>query len=222
MVATYYFDAIQNVRDYTLFVNPFDLLAITTLTNGDTNTIASTNYVFEPRNNTPRYAITLKTSSGKSWQYNSDPENAISILGIWGCHDDYSNAWTSLTTISESGGLDTSETDITLAGGAGNPGELWKIDSEYFYLSSRATVTATVVRGVNGSTAATHDNGATIYRWDAMSEVRNLCRAATIEAYRLRESPQAESAIVGDHTITLSKDVVEYIGESVWRLGLKR
>ena len=60
-----------------------DLCAITSITNGDGTTIASTKYVTLPRNDTPYYGIKLKTNSGVLWTYVDDWEGAISITGKW-------------------------------------------------------------------------------------------------------------------------------------------
>ena len=63
-----------------------DLLTITTLTNGDANTIASTEYNLVPKNVTPYYAIKLKASSSTYWDFDSsgNSENVISVAGTWG------------------------------------------------------------------------------------------------------------------------------------------
>jgi hypothetical protein len=63
-----------------------DLLTITTLTNGDSNTIASSEYNLIPKNFTPKRAIKLKASSSTYWDFDSDgnSEFVISIAGTWG------------------------------------------------------------------------------------------------------------------------------------------
>ena len=70
----------------TLWIDDDDLLTITTLTNGDGTTIASTAYTLTPANSTPKYAIKLKTSSGIYWQPASTGEitDIIGIAGTWG------------------------------------------------------------------------------------------------------------------------------------------
>ena len=222
LIATRTFDANRDAHDGLLLrVDPWDLLAIGTITNGDATAVASTSYVFEPRGVTPYWGIRLKSSKGITWTYTDDPEDAISLSACtWGYHDDYANAWESLTTLGAA--LNISATSATLASGVGNPGELWKIDSEYLYLSARTTTTATVVRGVNGSTAATHDNGATITRWIPVREVSGLCRAAVAMKYALRENPQVETLIIDGRTLSVAKDVTQWIREQVGDLGLKR
>ena len=63
-----------------------DLIAITTLTNGDGNTIAATEYNLIPKNVTPYRAIKLKASSTYCWtcDSNGNTEYVISNLGTWG------------------------------------------------------------------------------------------------------------------------------------------
>lgn len=80
---TRYFDALEDVDGMTLFLDE-DLVSVTTLTNGDGEVLSANAYVFEPRNGTPKYAIRLKAGSGKTWTFQSDSENAISVLGTWG------------------------------------------------------------------------------------------------------------------------------------------
>lgn len=80
--STRYFDGVENVRGRTLYLDA-PLCAVTTVTNGDGNTISSSYYVKEPRNTTPWYALTLKANAGLAWTYTSTPENAISIVGRW-------------------------------------------------------------------------------------------------------------------------------------------
>lgn len=79
---TRYFDAECDVQGRTLYVDR-DLASITTVQNGDGSTIPSTEYVTEPRNSAPYYAITLKASSAYVWQWQTSPENAIAVTGRW-------------------------------------------------------------------------------------------------------------------------------------------
>lgn len=78
-----YFDCTRPTVDGRTLYLDRDLCSINSITNGDGSTIASTYYVTEPRNDTPYYAITLKASSGYSWTFTDDPENAITISGKW-------------------------------------------------------------------------------------------------------------------------------------------
>ena len=75
------FDAIKDVSGTMLYVD--DLCAITSITNGDSVVVAADEYVTEPRRTTPYYAIRLLASSGVTWTYDTDPEDAITIDGRW-------------------------------------------------------------------------------------------------------------------------------------------
>lgn len=82
--STRYFDAMADIsEDYRTLYLDADLCSITSVTNGDSTTVTSSQYVTEPRNRTPYYALTLKDSAPISWTYTTTPENAISIVGKW-------------------------------------------------------------------------------------------------------------------------------------------
>ena len=79
---TRYFDAVHDVDGYELIFDA-DICAITTVTNGDSEAVASNEYTTKPRNETPYYAIRLLDSAQKSWTYTTDSEGAISVEGKW-------------------------------------------------------------------------------------------------------------------------------------------
>lgn len=82
------YDADRDVDGRTLYLD-CDLHTITTITNGDGAALNDTDYVTEPRNDTPYYAITLKSAINKVWEHDTDgdPEDAISVDGAWGFVD---------------------------------------------------------------------------------------------------------------------------------------
>lgn len=63
-----------------------DLLTITTLTNGDDNTIASTEYHLVPKNDPPYNEIRLTKTTTERWELDSggDDEFVIDVAGTWG------------------------------------------------------------------------------------------------------------------------------------------
>lgn len=81
---THYF-SLPNPADRELLMDD-DLLTVTTLTNGDDDTIASTEYNLVPRNYAPYYAIKLKEATTYYWTFDSDgnSEDVISVAGTWG------------------------------------------------------------------------------------------------------------------------------------------
>jgi hypothetical protein len=169
---TRYFSVPADGRDLML---DDDLLAAVTVTNGDTNTIASTEWYYLPRNRQPRFAIVLEANSTYYWETNSagEDEYVISVAGYWGYHDQYTQrGWYAASTIAED--LDISETAWDVANGkAYSPGQLVKVDNELSIIASISSNVLTVVqRGENGSTAAVHTSGATLYRWKPMESIR--------------------------------------------------
>ena len=83
--ATRYYDALRDTSDdlRTLYLDA-DLASITTITNGDGTTVASTHYVTEPRHSPPYRSIRLTTLADDNWTYTAAPEDAIQVLGRWG------------------------------------------------------------------------------------------------------------------------------------------
>jgi len=85
--STRYFDA-ASVRagghvDGRLLTFDTWCCSITSVTNGDGDTVAATYYVTEPRNGSRYYGIKLLASSGLSWESQSDgdAEKAITVVG---------------------------------------------------------------------------------------------------------------------------------------------
>jgi hypothetical protein len=79
---TRYFSPDCDVHGRRLVVD-YDLLSVTTLTNGDGAVIPGSAYTLQPANSAPYHEIVLKASQGYTWQYVTDAENAISVLGRW-------------------------------------------------------------------------------------------------------------------------------------------
>jgi len=82
---THYFD-MPNDRQLDL---DDDLLAVTTLTNGDGVEIIAADYILINRNKPPYFAIRLKETSSVVWQLDDDgnSEQVISLAGTWGYVD---------------------------------------------------------------------------------------------------------------------------------------
>lgn len=62
-----------------------DLCQITSVTNGDGVLVLGTQYITEPRNLTPYYALRIRSDANVSWTYAAPTpyENAIAIVGRW-------------------------------------------------------------------------------------------------------------------------------------------
>lgn len=119
----------------------------------------------------------------------------VRITGRWGYSYELE---TTATTIAED--LDVSETDITVTDGTMiDPGDTLAIDSEQFETVSRAGNVLTVTRAINGSTAATHTSGATIYRRRYPREIeRVVAERATGLRWDAQGGYDAGVTLVGD------------------------
>lgn len=78
------FNPIVDCRGRTLFLTHDLADAPTSVVNGDGATLAVTDYVTEPRTERPVYALRLLASSGVTWTWGADPEDAIRVTGKWG------------------------------------------------------------------------------------------------------------------------------------------
>lgn len=204
-----------------------DLLSLTTLTNGDATVITTADYILRPNNLTPYYKIRLKGDSSVDWEPDSDndTEQVISVLGWWGYREKYSQrAWLSVGTLGAAI-TDTTTLAFTMTGGhTVVVGQILKIDSEIYNVSTVATNTITpIARGDNGSTAATHTNGSTVYRWVPQEQAHGAVLELADAAYQRRfgkvtgESAQVTAAGVVLSPRDLSAESERFIN-SVARL----
>jgi len=184
-----------------------DLLAVETLTtqNGET-TILAANYYLKcghSYNLTPYDRIELKTDGDQAvFLFSGTMQRANSVDGIWGYHDDYSHAWQgSNDSVQDAAGISASATTITVADVDGvdvfgvtprlRAQTLIRIDDEFLYIAAKdlAANTLTVLRGVNGTTAAAHDKDTTIDVWRPMREVEHLVKRLAAWLYGQKDSP---------------------------------
>jgi hypothetical protein len=187
-MATRYYQDDAIMGDGRLSVGE-DLLAVTTLTNGDAVAIAAASYWLEPRNVTPHWWIHLKSSY--AWNWITDGE--ITLAGVWGWHKRYADAWTnSGDEVEDALGITASATTITIGDDTRFEAmQLIKVDSELMRVTAvNAAIpdTLTVERGVNGSTAATHAKDTDIFIWTPTDDTtENILRMAAY-LYRLKDS----------------------------------
>jgi hypothetical protein len=203
-IQTRYFD-VPNDRE--LIVDE-DLLEVLSITNGGAS-LASTEYNLSPRNYSPAYGVKITDVSAYSWSSNAagSMEQSILINGIWGYHDKYSRAWDGATTIAED--LDASETGVDVSSASPNSaGQIIRIDDEIMLVQSVST-SLTVTRGWNGSTAATHSNGATIQAWHTMSAAHLACLEIAQSTYHRRfgRSLSNTETITGAGVVLSPRDI---------------
>jgi hypothetical protein len=196
-----------------------DLLSITTLKtdlDGDgtfETTWTTGDYRLEPRNaqvdRLPYREIETKRYSGT--QFFPLDDDGVQVVGKWGY-------WESLeapgVTLAEA--LDASETGVDVSSGSAlDVLDTILVDSEQMYITAISTNTLTVVRGVNGTTAATHDNGATVYRYRYPAPVVEACGIQASRIFKRRGAPfgVVGTADSGFYRIrTLDPDVQDLLG----------
>lgn len=202
-----------------------DLLECTTVSNPTGTTVTSTNYTLVPYNGYPKFAIRLLLGSNAQWESSSTgfAERAVDVLGVWGFHPDYNAAWLDISATLAAAISSTSATSFTCTTGKVRAGDLIKIDSEYLYasaVSTGASDTVTCLRGVNGSTAATHLINTALYRWN-FPEIRLLCTEAVVARHRLKNNPVGERVQIGEYSFTTPQDITAYIDKRLQLLGFK-
>lgn len=214
-VETRYFDT-PDGRELPLCA---DLLEVLSVTNGDGTSLASTEYNLVDKNASPYYGIKIKPSSAYYWTLDAagSGEYVISVQGIWGYHNRYGSAWKVATTISED--LDVSETAWDVASSSlFVAGQIVRVGNELSTVSSAGTSLINVVaRGENGSTAATHSSGATVYIWQPMEALRNAVIEMTNNAYRRRfgESLRGEETVTAAGIVITPRDVPKLAKEFI-------
>lgn len=219
-IQTRYFDT---PLGYDLYFDT-DLFSVTSITNGQGAALTASDYKLYPLNESPKQKATIIKSTGLEWQMNgtSDPEGAISVAGAWCYARD--GGWIDSGAVLGVGANDTT-TSLTVTTGKINVGQLVKIDDEYLYVTAVTVSTSdtlTVVRGVNGSTAASHLISAALYYWQPDQNINLLAQQASAAAYRLRANPVGDTVTIDGVTFATPKDVTAFIYKRLTGLGLKR
>lgn len=124
-------------------------------------------------------------------------QRSIKIVGVWGYADDRDNVWQSTGDTVQNNPLASGGTSLTVSDVDGydiygalvrfQGGQVLKIESEYLETSltiSTGSNTIGITRGVNGSTAAAHNQNTAISVWRAPEPVRDAC---IIQAVRQME-----------------------------------
>jgi len=111
-----------------------------------------------PYNSAPKTILKLNEDTTKGFDAG---QQTLSILGSWG----YTADTVSVTTSDAIGSTTATSASVTSAANLG-PAQTILIDSEQLYITAISGNTLTVERGVNGTTAATHSGGASLYRYD--------------------------------------------------------
>lgn len=162
------------------------LLALDGVTVGTEALTLNTGVKAWPTLSSPAHQLLLVSAFDNWYGYCDDTQAPpmVTIAGTWGYHSDWTHAWLDVSTLSA--GINASATAFTVANIDGadaynrtpmiSAGALVKIDDEYLEVVATdiATNIATVKRGVNGTTAAAHDSGATVSVFQVQDDIRDI------------------------------------------------
>lgn len=156
-------------------------------------------------NGYPYRAIQFPLSEVPS--YGLEFTDCISIEGEWGVHDNPDDRFTTVGVTAEA--LDTTETAIDIADASlYDVYQYARIDDELMLITAATTAgtpdTLTVIRGINGYTAAAHDNGATIRVWNVPHDIRLLTTRMVAYWYNKR-SDKGERVQVIDNALVIAQ-----------------
>ncbi len=131
-------------------------------------------------------ASVLQLANGASFNVDDNTETEVSIDGVWGWHDRWTQAWRASGDAIGRNMLDATTTTINVNDTAGSDmdgysprfqvGHLLRIDAEYLRVTAidRASHRLTILRGVQGTVAVTHRLGATIETYTPALAIRDL------------------------------------------------
>jgi len=171
-----------------------------TLTEGLSN-----DYLLEPyqSNDLGSRYWRLKLSTESTNAFNAGQQTLV-IAGVWGWSQDTSPTTTTLSSAITS----TTATTVAVTSGAVfSPGNTLVVDSEQMYVSSISTNDLTVIRGVNGTTAAVHDNASTVARYIYPADVTMVAADIARILYRDRDLGVLETIGSGEQAIRVRPQV---------------
>jgi hypothetical protein len=147
------------------------------------------------------------------------PPTVVQVTGEWGWHEDYDNAFDSVDTVQDAGGINASVTSITVADADGvnldnetprfSAGNLIKIGSELMDVVATNTTTnvLTVRRARNGTTAAAHALNAAISVY-SVDEVVNRVAARQAALLYARKGAFQVEAVDGVGVVSYPQDLL--------------
>jgi hypothetical protein len=207
--ATYRFDY-QDVR--ILLLAPYDLLAITQLLNGDGDAIAVADYLLAPPNRLPKQWIELDRRTGALFVHDGEPSQAISIAGRWGWSEDTE---TSGATVQDNP-LSASATTVNVSDGTKvKIQQTLLIESEQVYITAISVNALTVIRGVNGTTAASHIQGTAVSRFVYPAEIVQAALDLSVYLYKSKDAPFTTIGVAGFGTIELPGSIPGKVRDSL-------
>ena len=172
-----------------------DRASNTVLTEGYNN-----DYWLMPYNLTPKTMFQLNEDSSNTLD---GGQQTLLIAGQWG----YANDTLSVTTSDAISSTTATSVSVTSATDLG-PAQTILIDSEQLYITAISGNTLTVERGVNGTTAATHSGGATVYKYDYPPLVVQACKDLSKIVFRDRDVGRID--VIGGTDNQITRTSIEF------------
>ncbi len=159
--------------------------------------VEGTDYVLYPRHKFPKRTLGVHRNSSKGLAVDAE---YLKITGVWGFGDGISaTPWRSTGTTATM--ADASTTTATLGAAAlVDAGDTLLVESEQVYVESVSGTTATVWRGVNGTTAASHA-AASASRACYPAPVKRFVIGIASEEVQRRTSQGVRLEMLGTHQI---------------------
>lgn len=187
--------------DWLLSATTITAYADTDRTSNQTLT-AETDYYLEPYNASPKTQLKLSETTTKTL---SAGQKTLTILGSWG--------WQNVTrTVSGAlaEALDSSETGIDVVSGpAFEAGQTITADSEQLYITAITGNTLTVVRGVNGTSAAAHNTGIDLKILEYPADIVQTCLDIARNRWKERDGGISQTMGGGEAGIVISRPGAE-------------
>lgn len=175
--------------DYELTLDD-DLISLTTLTNGDSSEISSSDYYLYPNSGPPYAWIELDEGAATIFDYSTTRQQCISVAGVWGWNEYTvsSGATVSTSYTADATSLVPSDASVFAVG------DLLKIGSDYLYVTANDGTTLTVQPGVNGATSASHTSSTAIYFVRFPDEITDIATRLAAWRYKQKDAPFETSA----------------------------
>ena len=163
-----------------------------TLTEGYNN-----DFFLTPYNSTPKIELKMNEDTAKALNAG---QQTLSIAGTWGYSNDTTGALTTTgaitsTTVVSWGVNDATDLEVATT---------ILVDTEQMYITGISSNTLTVERGVNGTTAATHSAGASVYTYIYPSDVVQACLDLGRIFFRDRDAGVTPTLGTGEQEVTKS------------------
>jgi hypothetical protein len=238
-LATRYYDG-DGARD--LWIPP--LLALTSLhiSSNDGSSysqLVASDYLLlggpdAPEYDATPYRIVRLAQNGNYSRWYSGQQSA-KVIGLWGWHDDYSNAWEDSQDTVQNDPLAANGTTVTVgdADGADIWGEtdrfqvgmLIQMGTEQSLITARNTSTnvLTITRAQNGTTAAEHANGTAINVWRPALLVKMATIAQTVRWFKRAEQAwQDSSASLSLGQLLYTQELDPEVVAMIHKTGIRR